>query len=67
MLIQQENCNLSILLNRGNLSPGSSFQIRGKKKKGKGGEEGKRSWQTWVNSLPFREEQIVKFPNSLFK
>lgn len=43
MLIQQENCNLSILLNRGNLSPGSSFQIRGKKKKGKGGEEGKRS------------------------
>lgn len=42
MLIQQENCNLSILLNRGNLSPGSSFQIRGEKK-GKGGEEGKRS------------------------
>lgn len=35
MLIQQENCNLSILLNRGNLSPGSSFQIRGKKKKEK--------------------------------
>lgn len=66
MLIQQENCNLSILLNRGNLSLGSSFQIRGEKK-GKGGEEGKRSWQTWVNSLPFRKEQIVKFPNSLFE
>lgn len=35
MLIQQENCNLSILLNRRNLSPDSSFQIRGEKKKEK--------------------------------
>lgn len=45
MLIQQENCSLSILLNRGNLSPGSSFQIRGKKKEKekKKEEEGKRS------------------------